>query len=285
MNVLFHPIPTELEGQPTEWVVIGMDITGFSYDGDEDNEAIDRTNWSVVLGELDADCENVWSVEWSGWSDGMRSGSTRTHTNPFEDVEDGASDGEWWIGDAGDFGFDTTPYRPPNNPLPYRDSDTVLIIKVGTDTYDAIMGLVERLDDYPLLDEEGYCELEMEAWERCLENYVIHDTARESARIVIDTLRDDDDSTYTYLGVDVDEAEDMLADVLETHSREWLQSAHENGEYHGFTGEYDCSVFDNAVSNWCIAVNMSLAVLTKGLRGWNAAGMGVVPLPFPELVH
>jgi len=213
---LLAPVPLEDEG--AGWFIVGYDPRTFRY-YEESQEAADSTNYLAILDALDDDeMATGWELD-----------GTLTLT-----------DGDWcevgyrssWRNVA-----DCT-YLPIAAPsFPAYQYSSFLIVRKGSESWEILESLAKSLSNYPLLDEEGYSELEFAAWER----YWFED-AQWSSRCVLDA-RDFDWHTLIPTSslpssLDDDDTYDLLVDYCSS-DRGKAVGMQGMGHWHGFTGEHD----------------------------------------------
>lgn len=279
-GILFDKaVPTTDEGSETEWVIVGYDPSSFRY-SDEDSKAMDRTNFEALVSGFDS--ENEWAPDFGPWhksksqqNEELRnygsSSNSRTLLNP--------SEGTYWIGRADEFPFESDYYsssvpfswqtivvalRKPGFSVAHwsddctdsgctlseehsklvhpEDSGSVVWLEVPRE-WEHYEECLRSLSDYPLLDESSYSALEYEAWERCVSDYVIRDTARS----VWNLLSPFTQAWLLVILADTSGPEDWIED----NSEEWISEALSNCSYfYGFSGDYDSKSVEEVCAEW-----------------------------------
>jgi hypothetical protein len=123
---------------------------------DEDREAMDETNWAVLVGELsfladeDEDAEgSVYVLPRAGWE----------HERSGDPLPAWANSHDGWSGD-----------------------ECYACVHVRADDEDALevlRGLVKAENDYPLLNEDAFSAREWEAWETYWADFGFRDFVRD----------------------------------------------------------------------------------------------------------
>lgn len=241
---------------PTGWYVVARDPRGTTYFDDEDR-AIDVTNWDYLRGGFDPDDELAGPIRRGYGTDGTADYDA-TVAAFLARLEDPATT-ERWAEVRADEVLEWGQLWDSRRPPCITGSDIVLIVREDRDDEDTsghftawehYEQCASDLENYPLLDEDAYTALDHEAWERCWSDYVRRDIMRDAAA----TIATADDGTYD--DDRYDEVYDALDDELEISehrypARGWADIAHEgmNG-YYGLTGEYDHDGAVAAVVEW-----------------------------------
>jgi len=243
---------------PDELRMVGQSPIGVMC-SDRDAEAMDVTNWDAMLSTLDDDdrADNL--------SDMVKHGA-----------------GDWYVATWQDPAIDRKDWHS-------LCSSGALIVRQGTESWDAWLDAARSLQDYPLLDEDAYSELDWNAWSE----YVT------SGDLMRDVWRDDAmprrqyiDGTWQTRTVPTvaDVADMILADVLpaDVEPWEWRDDmaddigpaiAMQLDYWSGLTGEYDSEGAARLALDYiggCIAL---VSMLARAGNDWHMAAMGHVRLP------
>jgi hypothetical protein len=125
------------------WMVVALDPRGWSY-GDDDQRAIDVTNWSVIIDTAGP----VHAPRWYAWTD----------------ADVAAAHGAGALSTDG-----VLLVSPARSDIETEQDDRV----------NALVDLARALCDYPLLDDDAYNTLEADAWNEYAADGLRFDTIRD----------------------------------------------------------------------------------------------------------
>lgn len=131
LNLWGLDIPAEMEA----WLAIAWNPRSVIY-GDEDNRAMDETNWEALLSGLTEEPAKVYKTM------GIPGDAFLWHTVGVEEALE--------VGRAIVGGF---------------SGNDVLILRPDSEDLDEMKSSLRSLSDYPLLDESAYSERDWEAWQ------------------------------------------------------------------------------------------------------------------------
>jgi len=243
---------------PDELRMVGQSPMGAMY-GDRDAEAMDVTNWDAMLSMFDAD----------GRADSLDAM-----------VRHGA--GDWYVQTWRDDAIDRKDWHS-------LCSSGALIVRQGTESWDVWLDAARSLQNYPLLDEGAYSELDWNAWNE----YVT------SGDLMWDVWRDDAmprrqyiDGTWQVRTVPTvaDVADAILSDVLpsDVSADEWREAmgddigpaiAQNLDYWSGLSGEYDSAGAASAALDYIGGCVVLCSMLARAGSDWHREAMGHVRLP------